>query len=108
MPYLLFLGTALILIFLCIRYLMFKSMTEKVCSLEPDNDYCRKHYNKNLDKSNDPYIKCDIMYGETPHGGNKTIICYMDSNNKMTSKEKAVKVMVRELDKNKHVVYETW
>ena len=108
MPYLLIYGGILVIVILGIRYFLFKSMTEKVCSLDPDNEYCQKFYKKNMSKEYDPYTKCDVIYGDTPHGGHKTVICYMDSNNKVIAKEKAVKVMVRELDKNKRTVYETW
>ena len=108
MEWLLGIGSVFILIVFSLRYYFYRSMTQKVCSLEPDNDYCRKHYKENLDTSNDPYTKCDVIYGETPHGGAKTIICYVDENNKMTSKQKAIKVLVREFDQNKKPVFETW
>ncbi len=101
-------GFALVLIFFGFRFFAFKTLTNKVCSLDPDNDYCRKHYKKNLDKNHDPYQKCEVILGETPNGGVKTMICYMDDKNKITTKQNAVKVMVRELDKNKRPVYETW
>jgi hypothetical protein len=108
MEWLLLLGVVFITIVFGFRFFAFKSMTEKVCSLDPDNDYCRKHYKKNLDQSNDPYKKCDVIYGETPNGGVKTVICYLDDKNITTTKKDAVKVMVREFDENKRTVYETW
>lgn len=108
MQWLILLGAVFVAAIFIVRYLAYKSMTHKVCSLDPDNEYCRKHYKKNLDINNDPYTKCDVVYGETPHGGVKTVICYIDNYNNMTSKQKAVKVMVRELDKNNRAVYETW
>ncbi len=108
MELLLIMGAVFILIVFGLRFYAHKTMTKRVCSLNPDNDYCRKHYKKNMDKSDDPYTKCDVIYGETPNGGVKTVICYINDNNNMVKKEKASKVMVRELDKNNQPVYETW
>ena len=108
MPWLLIIGLVFILIILGLRYFAYRSTTNKVCSLDPDNDYCRKHYKKNLDKNTDSFKKCDVIIGETPNGGVKTVICYVDDKNNRTSKKKASKVVVRELDEKNHPVYETW
>ena len=96
------------LIILAFRYFFFWQMTRKVCSLDPDNDYCRKFYKESLDRENGPYHKCDIVYGQTPRGGVKTVICYVGKNNNRTEKHNAIKAVVREMDEKNHVVYETW
>jgi hypothetical protein len=108
MNWLPFFGFGFFIIILGLRFFTYRSMTHKVCSLDPDNDYCRRHYRKNLDKNIDPYHKCDVVYGETPNGGVKTVICYLDDKNVRTSKKSAVKVVVSEYDAEKRVVYETW
>ncbi len=91
-----------------IRYLNHKMMTERVCSKNPDSEYCRRYYKKRLDKSEDEYEQCDVVYGETPKGGVKTAICYVDKNNRIVKKGQASKVLIRELDDKNKPVYETW
>jgi hypothetical protein len=54
MIHLLIMGFVFILIVFSFRFFAYKSMTQKVCSLEPDNAYCRKHYKKK------PYYRCNI------------------------------------------------
>ena len=105
---LLSLGVIFILLVLGLRYFTYKTMTERVCARNPDSEYCQKHYQKKLDKSEDQYEHCDVVYGETPSGGVKTVICYVDDKNKMVKKKKASKVLVRELDEKNKPVYETW
>ncbi len=108
MELLVILGFSFILIVLGLRFYFHKTMTRRVCSLDPDNDYCRKHYQKNLDRSNNPYKHCDVVHGKTPSGGVKTVICYLNDGNKMVKKERATKVLVREFDEKNHPVHEAW
>jgi len=105
---LLFLGLAFIAIIFAFRYYNHKVMTERVCSRNPDSEYCRKYYQNKMNKSEDQYKHCDVVYGETPSGGVKTVICYVDENNRMVKKKEANKVLVRELDQKNHPVYEAW
>jgi len=105
---LLALGVIFIVIVLSLRYFTYKTMTERVCARDPNSEYCRKHYQNNLDKSMNQYKHCDVVYGETPSGGTKTVICYVDDRNKMVKKKEASKVLVRELDDKNNPVYETW
>lgn len=83
-------------------------MTERVCSKDPDNDYCRMHYKSSIDRNTDQNKKSDIVYGDTPNGGVKTVIDYVDKNNKKVSKEKAEKALMRELNEKNEIVFETW
>ena len=105
---LLILGVIFVAMVLGLRYYTHKTMTERVCSRNPNSDYCIKHYQKKLDKSEDEYKHCDVVYGETPSGGVKTVICYVDDSNRMVKKKQANKVLVRELDEKNQPVYETW
>ncbi len=108
MELLIILGFVFILMVFGLRFYFYKTMTKRVCSLDPDNEYCRKHYQKSLDKSDNPYKHCDVVHGATPSGGVKTVICYVNDHNKMVKKERAAKVLVRELDEKNRPVYETW
>ncbi len=90
------------------RYYNHKMMTERVCSKNPNSEYCRKYYQSKLDKSEDEYKQCDVVYGKTPKGGVKTAICYVDENNHIVKKKQAAKVLIRELDEKNKPVYETW
>ncbi len=108
MELLIILGFVFILVVFGLRFYFYKTMTKRVCSLDPDNEYCRKHYQKSLDKSDNPYKHCDVVHGATPSGGVKTVICYVNDHNKMVKKERAAKVLVRELDEKNRPVYETW
>jgi len=105
---LLILGAVFVAMVLGLRYYTHKTMMERVCSRNPNSEYCMRYYQKKLDKSEDQYKHCDVVYGETPSGGVKTVICYVDDNNKMVKKKKASKVLVRELDNKNQPVYETW
>lgn len=105
---LLFLGIIFVAAVFALRYYNHKTMTERVCARNPDSEYCQKYYKKKLDKSEDQYKHCDVVYGATPSGGVKTVICYVDDHNKMVQKKEAVKVLVRELDDKNHPVFETW
>jgi len=104
----LILGLVFLTIILGLRYITYKTMTQRVCSKNPDSEYCKKHYQKALDKSDNQYKHCDMVYGETPNGGIKTVICYVDDKNKMVKKNRATKVLVRELDDKNRPVYEAW
>lgn len=90
------------------RYYNHKMMTERVCSKNPNSEYCQKYYQKRLNKKVDEYEQCDVIYGKTPKGGVKTAICYVDSNNRIVQKGQASKVLIRELDEKNKPVYETW
>ncbi|GEM_PF-1247311 len=105
---LIFFGLAFIAIVFALRYYNHKVMTERVCSRNPDSEYCRKYYKNKMDKTEDQYKHCDVVYGETPSGGVKTVICYVDDDNRMVKKKEANKVLVRELDAKNKPVYETW
>jgi len=105
---LIFIGLFFVAIVFVFRYYNHKVMTERVCSRNPDSEYCRKYYQKKLDKKEDQYEKCDVVYGETPKGGVKTAICYVDSRNRIVKKGQASKVLIRELDEKNQSVYETW
>jgi len=105
---LLFVGLIFVVIIFAFRYYNHKTMVERVCSRNPDSEYCRKHYQKTLDKSDDQYEHCDVVFGKTPSGGVKTVICYIDENNRRVKKGEAVKVMIRELDEKNKPVFETW
>ena len=107
MIWLIIIGAAFIALILTLRYLAFKTMTERVCALDPNSEYCKKHYKRNLEETDD-YSRCDIINGETPSGGTKTVICYVNDNNKFVEKKDATKVLVRELDRKNRPVYETW
>ncbi len=105
---LIFVGLAFITLVFALRYYNHKTMTERVCARNPDSEYCRKYYQKKMDKTEDQYKHCDVVYGETPSGGVKTVICYIDDTNRMVKKKEASKVLVRELDAHNKPVYETW
>ena len=105
---LIILGVVFVGMVIGLRYYTHKTMTERVCSRNPNSEYCVRYYRKKLDKSQDQYKHCDVVYGETPSGGVKTVICYVDDHNKMVKKKRANKVLVRELDKKNQPVYETW
>ena len=105
---LLIIGGVFLAVMLILRYTTYKKMTEKVCSLDPDNDYCRKHYKNNIDKNVKSDKTTETIIGETPNGGVKTVFYYMDENNKKTTKKKAKKVILRECNEKNEVVHETW
>ena len=105
---LLTLGAIFILLVLGLRYFTYKTMTERVCSRNPESEYCKKHFQSKLDKTENQYEHCDVVFGETPSGGVKTVVCYMDDKNKVVKKKDASKVMIRELDSKNKPVYETW
>ncbi len=104
---LLILGVVFVAIVLGARYFTYKTMTERVCAKDPDSEYCRKHYQKNIDQT-EQYKHCEFVYGNTPNGGVKTVICYIDDKNRRVKKGDASKVMIRELDAKNKPVYETW
>ena len=108
MYWLIILGAVFVLLIFALRFYFYKTMTNRVCSMDPDNDYCKKHYKKALEKSENQYNRCDVVYGETPSGGVKTVICYLNEKNNMVKKKAATKVLVRELDEKNHPVHETW
>lgn len=108
MIWLIILGSVFILLILGLRFLAYKTMTKRVCSMDPNSEYCKKHYHQSLDKTDDQYSRCDVIPGETPSGGVKTVICYVNDNNKFVEKKDATKVLVRELDGKNRPVYETW
>ncbi len=108
MEQLIILGFTFVLIVFGFRFYFYKKMLERVCSLDPDNEYCKKHYQRSLDKNDNPYKNCDVVQGVTPSGGVKTVICYVNDHNKMVKKERATKVLVREFDEKNHPVYEAW
>ncbi len=105
---LLIMGVIFVAMVFGLRYYAYKTMTERVCSRNPDSDYCRRYYQKKVTKTENLYKHCDVIYGETPSGGVKTVICYVDDHNKMAKKKGASKVLVRELDRWNRPVYETW
>lgn len=105
---LIILGVAFIVIILGLRYITYVNMTKRVCSKDPNSEYCKKHYPRIINTSDNQYKHCDIVYGETPNGGIKTVICYVDNRNKTVKKQNAEKVLVRELDDKNRPVYETW
>ena len=105
---LLVVGLVFIAIILLLRFTTYKTMTERVCSLDPDNDYCRKHYNSSIDRNVDGQKTSEIIKGDTPNGGVKTVIYYLDDKNKKTTRQKATKALLRELNEKNQVVYETW
>ncbi len=101
------LGAVFVLIVLGARYFTYKTMTERVCAKNPDSEYCRQHYQKDIEQT-EGYKNCEFVFGETPNGGVKTVICYIDDKNKRVKKNDASKVMIRELDEKNRPVYETW
>ncbi len=105
---LIIIGVVFMAVMLFLRYTTYKNMTEKVCSLDPDNDYCRKHYKKSIDKNLKSDKTTEVINEKTPNGGVKTVFYYMDENNKKTSKKKAKRAILRELNEKNEVVYETW
>jgi len=105
---LIIMGALFVVLVLGLRYYTYKTMTERVCAKDPDSEYCKAHYQKNLDKSDNQYKNCEILFGETPNGGVKTAICYIDDKNRKVQKNNAKKVLVRELDAKNRPVYETW
>ncbi len=105
---LIIIGLAFMAVMLILRYTTYKKMTEKVCSLDPDNDYCRKHYKNNVDKNVKSDKTTEVINEKTPNGGVKTVFYYMDDNNKKTTKKKATKAILREYNEKNEVVHETW
>ncbi len=101
-------GLIFVSLVIAFRYYNHKMMTERVCSKNPDSEYCRRYYQNKLDKSEDEYEQCEVVYGKTPQGGVKTAICYVDDSNRIVKKRQASKVLIRELDEKNKPVYETW
>lgn len=108
LPALLLMGAFFIAIVFAFRYYNHKTMTERVCARNPDSEYCRMYYKKKMDRSEDQFKHCDVVYGETPKGGVKTLICYVSDDNRMVKKKEASKILIREVDENNKPVYETW
>ncbi len=105
---LIFIGLIFVSLVIAFRYYNHKMMTERVCSRNPDSEYCRRYYQNKLDKSEDEYEQCDVIYGKTPKGGVKTAVCYVDDKNRIVKKKQATKGLIRELDEKNKPVYETW
>ena len=101
-------GLIFVSLVIAFRYYNHKMMTERVCSKNPDSEYCRRYYQNKLDKTEDEYEQCEVVYGKTPQGGVKTAICYVDDSNRIVKKKQASKVLIRELDEKNKPVYETW
>ena len=55
-----------------------------------------------------PKKTSEVIFGETPNGGVKAEIYYMNDSNEAVEKEIATKAVIRELDKDGNLVYETW
>ncbi len=103
---LLVIGIIFILVMLGIRYYTYRTMTERVCSLEPDSDYCQKHFKSSKTDTKD--LQVEVVEGKTAHGGVKTEIHYLDAQNRPVKKSKAEKVILRELDEKGKPVHEAW
>lgn len=50
----------------------------------------------------------EVFNGDTPNGGIKSIIFYLDSNNNNTEKHLATKARIIELDKDNNIIKETF
>ena len=105
------LGVIFVVMVLGLRYYTHKTMTERVCAKNPNSEYCIRYHKKKLEKSNPDYKHCEVIFGKTPSGGIKTVICYADESNRIVKKDiedNASKVLIRELNEKNQPVYETW
>ena len=50
----------------------------------------------------------ELIEGKTPNGGVKAEIYYMNDNEEMVDKKKATRVVIRELDENNNLIFESW
>ena len=55
-----------------------------------------------------PKKTSEVIFGETPNGGVKAEIYYMNDSYEVVEKEIATKAVIRELDKDGNLIYETW
>ncbi len=53
-------------------------------------------------------MKVEKIEGKTPNGGVRSEIIYMNDKSELVDKKKATRAVIRELDENNKIIFETW